>query len=132
MRPAIPSRAMPEDEEPKEAPPEPLLDQIARNEGPLSNLINLLADRFQHETAEVRKYKRALGQAQARTAYGIIRWVLALVGIAIVATTYLVLLGILAGEVLVFLVGTLLGSLITFLTERVTPLLYLPIEEEGE
>ncbi len=125
---------MPQDEGEslKEEPSEPLLDQISRNEASITNLVNLLADRWQQETSEVRKYNRLLGQTQARTASGIIRWVLTLVGIAIVATTILVLQGILPGETLVFLIGTLIGSLITFLAERVTPLLYLPIKEEVE
>ncbi|MEE9197607.1 MAG: hypothetical protein V3U45_05645 [bacterium] len=120
-----------EKEKKKEEPPaEPLLDQIARNEEPLINVVNAVADRLLEGVAEGRKYKRALAEAQALTGYRIVKWVFLLIGIAFALTTYLVLAGVLSGETFVFLLGTLLGSLITLLVEKVMPLLYLPIEEE--
>lgn len=115
----------------EQGPSEPLIDQLARNEESLLRLFNALADRIQGELSESRRYRRALATAQGRTATIIIIVILAMVFVIVLSTAYLVFQGFLTGETYVFLLGTLLGSLITFLAERLIPLLYMPIEEEG-
>lgn len=112
-------------------PAEPLFDQLARNEEPILRIFNTVADRIQSALAEGRKHNRALALAQGRTAAAIIVLALVVVLVVVLSTAYLVFSGFLSGETYVFLLGTLLGSLITFLADRLIPLLYMPIEEEG-
>ncbi len=89
-------------------------------------------DRIAGHFIEFRKvdweHQKAADRAAAVPGFIIILTVFILIAVALVLTWILVRDGALSGETFVFFIGALLGSLITFLAERIVPLLY-PTEE---
>lgn len=73
-------------------------------------------------------HKEVVARAQAKLGFTIILSVFLLLGFGLAFTFYLVLNGRLSGETFVFFIGAMLGSLVTFLAERIVPLLYPPEE----
>lgn len=113
-------------------PPKPERDWAefaVKNEEVVGRYIDRIAGHLFHAVEDKTKHKEVLTKAQGRAAMSIIVAVLALFGLALILTYTLVASGRLSGETFVFFVGALFGSLITFLAERIVPLLYPPDEE---
>ncbi len=108
-----------------------LLETLAEEEESLSKLVENVATSIDKFISKREKHQRQLETARARYAWRVTAFVLAIIAIAVVVTTLLTYTGAISPEPLIFLLGTVTGSLITFISEWITPLVY-PVEEEGE
>ena len=127
-----PSSSTPQGTKPTEsAPPPDWAKFLIENEPAVGAYIDRIARHFLDSRDREWKHRESADRAAAVPGFVIILVVFGLMGIALALTYQLVSSGRLSGETFVFFIGALLGSLITFLAERIVPLLY-PTEEEAE
>lgn len=103
---------------------------LIEHEEVIGKYIDRIAGHIHEEIAEGRKQALHLARAQAKSGRWIIYLVLGIIVTALFMTFILVREGLLSGETFVFFGGALLGSLITFLSERIATLLYMSEWEE--
>lgn len=104
---------------------------MVEHEEPIGKYIDRIAGHIHQEYAEGRRQTLHLARAQAKSGVIIISVVLAIIVAGLVLTFILVRDGLLSGETFVFFTGALLGSLLTFLSERIATLLSIGEWEES-
>ena len=113
---------------PTEPPKKDWAEFIVQHEEPIRKLVDGIAEHFHREFDASRKHSETIARAQARTGLVVTLIVFGLLAAGLFMTFLLVSWGLLSGETFVFSLGTLLGALIAFVAEKVTPLLYPPEE----
>ncbi|MCJ2562487.1 MAG: hypothetical protein LN417_00170 [Candidatus Thermoplasmatota archaeon] len=104
---------------------------IVENEEQVGNLMDRVAGHIHQELDRGRRHTLQMARAQARSGLIVTSVVFAIISVGLILTFVLVREAFLSGETFVFFVGALLGSLITFLSERVSSLLYTRELEES-
>ena len=101
-----------------------LLETLAQHSGPLTAIAETVGRIVDGYVTQRETHARAVAEQRARFVGRIILVMSVLFGLAVVVTGILAVLGVVSGEGFAFLVGVLIGSLLTFLSERIAPFLY--------
>jgi hypothetical protein len=107
-----------------------LLETIAANEEKLGALAERVAKMVDGYVSKREKHVRDLEAGRSRVAMRITLWAFVLIGGMLVGTWVLTRERIVSGEAFAFLVGSLVGSVVTFLMERIAVYLVEPPLEE--
>ena len=101
-----------------------IIDKVAENEKPLGDFAERLANILDGYVSKREKHQRALETSRAHFVGRITLAAFVLIGVSLGITATLAWLRLVSGEVFAAIVGFLVGSVVTFLGERIAPFLF--------
>lgn len=101
-----------------------LVESLAENEEQLATLAERIVNSIDGYVTKREKHLRALESGRAKFVAKMTLAAFGLIGAALIVTAYLAWLHVVSGEVFAAIVGALVGSVVTFLGERIAPLLF--------
>ena len=101
-----------------------IIDKVAENQGPLGDFAERLASILDGYVSKREKHLRAIESSRAHFVSRITLSAFILIGISLGITAILVWYKVVSGEVFAAIVGFFVGSIVTFLGERIAPFLF--------
>lgn len=101
-----------------------LVGSLAANEEQLASLAERIVTAIDGYVSKREKHMRALESGRAKFVARMTLAAFVLIGAALIVTAFLAWLHVVSGEVFAAIVGALVGSVVTFLGERIAPFLF--------